>query len=230
MSIGRYDIYMIYIYMFDVCGYGVIMGYMAYMSVISYPLSRQASWLAKESSATGCLGREERVYEWSASKDMGVEPKIGFFSPQITPFVHRVFHEIFTIHFGFFSLFLGWHPYDVGQLKLNMFVRKDSHRSWDRFIFLFEYLIVGTFHLIVFCYLKMFSDIYIGFSQLPRVLHRVVMLCPSTISNQDHSLHHSDHPEILWVASAIEGYSNAVKIGNPTPERLVITCFHRKNI
>ena len=28
-------IYIIYIYMFDVCGYGVIIGYMAYMSVIS---------------------------------------------------------------------------------------------------------------------------------------------------------------------------------------------------
>ncbi len=43
----------------------------------------------------------QTVIRW---KHVGVEPKIMV--PPNHPFVHRVFHEIFTIHFGFSPLFL----------------------------------------------------------------------------------------------------------------------------
>ena len=46
-------------------------------------------------------------------------PKLGV-DPPNHPFVHRVFSLIFTIHFGFFPLFLEGHPYTIETHNLHV--------------------------------------------------------------------------------------------------------------
>ena len=57
-----------------------------------------------------------RPFWLETSEFSGVFPNIGVgFYPPNHPFVHRVFHEIFTIHFGESSILIGFpiinHPF-----------------------------------------------------------------------------------------------------------------------
>ena len=76
---------------------------------------------------------------WILKNDpyMGVEPKIVVFTPQIIPFVHRVFHEIFTIHFGGkIPLFLVQHPTLNLQDGHHFFKSKGNHHQiWSNYKF-----------------------------------------------------------------------------------------------
>ena len=67
---------------------------------------------------------------------MGVSKKRGGPPPPNHPFVHRVFHEIFTIHFGgLFHLFLVQHPSALSQkasiFNIDLAPRLSNSGKWN---------------------------------------------------------------------------------------------------